>query len=166
MPTLLDETVEKVRSLPRWVTLSQVANESGVKLSWLSAFASGLIEDPGVKKVQALHDYLSVLPLNHKPQKLAFRDLRNILPGGRDVPHLCAVYEIWGKSCLYVGSSGNVGRRLREHERRSELLALCPEYVVLTYFEDRENLQMSKLERFKIESLKPVLNVTGKKLDV
>lgn len=167
MPTLLEKTEKMLVALPRWVTLSQVASESGVKLSWLSAFASGGIEDPGVKKVQAIHDYLSVLPTNAKPSKVAYPDAFIIQPGSKRHEFVSAVYEVHAEDrCLYVGSTGNFGLRIRQHKQSKKFEGLAPCFVVLTHFEDGDTIKMQKLERAKIQALRPVLNVKGASLDV
>lgn len=167
MPTLLESTEKMLAALPRWVTLSQVASESGVKLSWLSAFASGGIEDPGVKKVQAIHDYLSVLPTNTKPSKIAYADAFMILPGSKRHDFVSAVYEIHAEDqCLYVGSTGNFGLRIRQHRQKKKFDGFNPCFVVLSHFEDGDTIKMQTLERAKIKALRPVLNVKGAELDV
>lgn len=36
----------------------EIAQNAGVKFDWLTKFCHGKIGDPGVKKIQKLHDYL------------------------------------------------------------------------------------------------------------
>lgn len=157
MPTLLDDTLERLRNAPRWLSLSQIAQESGLKVAWLSALASGAIEDPGVKKVQQLHDYLRVVPTDRKPEVLPFDQIKL---NGVDA---WGVYVFFANDlCLYVGSSMNLGRRLKEQSRNRELVSYAPTHVVLTYFTDcteHGKTQMLALEAAKVRALKPVLNV-------
>lgn len=41
------------------LTLEQVAEAAGVNAWWLRSFAAGKASDYGVRRVQALHDYLA-----------------------------------------------------------------------------------------------------------
>ena len=160
MPTLLDDTLDRLRNAPRWLSLSQIAQESGLKVAWLSALASGAIEDPGVKKVQQLHDYLRVVPTDRKPEVLAFDRIKDIPANCAGNLPVRAVYVFYnGERCLYVGSSDNLGRRFREHARSRELLDHTPTHVVITYFAEEAKSQMLALEAAKVRALKPVLNV-------
>lgn len=59
MTNWLEETQALLSAVPRSVTLSQIAAEADLQLSWLSAFQAGKIEEPGIKKVQKLYDYLT-----------------------------------------------------------------------------------------------------------
>ena len=45
-------------------TLVSIAYEADVGYEWLSSFNRGLIDDPGVRKVQALHDHLVALKVD------------------------------------------------------------------------------------------------------
>lgn len=56
--SLLDKTRELVRNR-EGLTLRQIAEGADVDFEWLSKFARGEINDPGVRKVQAVHDFLS-----------------------------------------------------------------------------------------------------------
>lgn len=160
MPTLLDDTLERLRNAPRWLSLSQIAQESGLKVAWLSALASGAIEDPGVKKVQQLHDYLRVVPTDRKPEVLPFDRIKDIPANCAGNLPIRAVYVFYsGELCLYIGSSDNLGRRLREHGRNKDLIGYEPTHVVLTYFAEEAKAQMLALEAAKVRALKPVLNV-------
>ena len=42
----------------RTETFPQIARASGVGYEWLKKFSAGGIPDPGVRRVQRLHDYL------------------------------------------------------------------------------------------------------------
>lgn len=57
--TLLDKTVALLAARPRTLTLAAIAAAAGVEKEWLAKFSKGVIADPGVRKVQALHDYLA-----------------------------------------------------------------------------------------------------------
>ncbi len=56
---MLDKTLKLVRERPRTLTYDQIASDTGLKVSWLEAFAGGRIPDPGVRKVETLFAYLS-----------------------------------------------------------------------------------------------------------
>jgi hypothetical protein len=66
---LLDITIELVRRRADMVaptgeiglTLREIAAGADVDFEWLSKFSRGVITDPGVTKVQKVHDFL--LPL-------------------------------------------------------------------------------------------------------
>jgi len=57
MSDLLSNTVHllSVADEPRHV----IAKNAGVGYEWLAKFAQGRIPDPGVSRVQRLHDYLT-----------------------------------------------------------------------------------------------------------
>ena len=57
--SLLEQTLQLVRNRPRSMTYDHIAAETGLKKTWLEAFAAGRIPDPGVRKVEALHAFLS-----------------------------------------------------------------------------------------------------------
>lgn len=63
---LLDTAIELVRARGE-MTLRQVADGAGVDFEWLSKFSRGEIADPGVQKVQRVHDFL--FPLIELPRK-------------------------------------------------------------------------------------------------
>jgi transcriptional regulator with XRE-family HTH domain len=54
-------TLELVKSAPRAVTYTVMAEACGLSVSWISRFASNKIDNPGVDSVQTLHDYLANL---------------------------------------------------------------------------------------------------------
>ena len=54
---LLATTIQLVRARGE-MTLQQVADGSAVDFEWLSKFAREEIDDPGVRKVQRVHDFL------------------------------------------------------------------------------------------------------------
>jgi hypothetical protein len=51
------------------MTLRELAEGAGVDFEWLSKFSRGEITDPGVSKVQRVHDFL--VPLIPMPRKRA-----------------------------------------------------------------------------------------------
>ncbi len=54
---LLDITLLRLKN--RQESLRAVASGAGVEFEWLAKFGQGRIADPGVRKVQKVHDYLS-----------------------------------------------------------------------------------------------------------
>jgi len=54
--TLLDLTKRLLKDSP--LTLREISVGADVGYEWLSKFAQGRIDNPGVKTVQNLHDYL------------------------------------------------------------------------------------------------------------
>lgn len=62
---LLPATRRLLKTARRGRSLQFIATRSGdkVQYEWLKKFASGEIPDPGVRRVQALHDYLVTLKL-------------------------------------------------------------------------------------------------------
>lgn len=155
MSTWLEQTREKLRDAPRWLTLSQIAAEADLQVSWLSAFAADKITDPGVTKVQRLHDYLCLVPTERRPERIKFDEHKDYpthqLAGG--------VYIIWSdKTCVYVGTSHKMFKRLRDHARDERIMKHNPTHVDLIYAEGDAHA----LEMVKIKALKPVVNVRGK----
>ena len=57
MKTMLQDTLDMLHDtdLPRRI----IAAESGLGLEWLHKLAQGRIPDPGIIRIQRLHDYLS-----------------------------------------------------------------------------------------------------------
>lgn len=55
---LLERTLDLVQNAPRSITYTKLAEVGEVSVAWISRFASGKIENPGVCTVQKLHDYL------------------------------------------------------------------------------------------------------------
>lgn len=58
MSKLLEDTHKLLEALPRSVSLIEIAKNTGLKITWLSALSRNQINDPGVKKVEKLHNYL------------------------------------------------------------------------------------------------------------
>lgn len=56
---LLKRTQDLVKCAPRTISYAEMGRQIGVSGNWVGMFAKDLIPDPGVKKVQALHDFLA-----------------------------------------------------------------------------------------------------------
>lgn len=56
MNDLYEKTLELIRASDQ--SIRQLAKDAGVGQRWLSDLVSGRFDDPGVKKIQRLHDYL------------------------------------------------------------------------------------------------------------
>jgi hypothetical protein len=52
-----DRTLQLVRNRPRTVTYDTLAEATGLKASWIEAFACNRIPDPGVRKVEKLYAF-------------------------------------------------------------------------------------------------------------
>lgn len=57
--SLYERTLHLVRNAPRSLSYTDMSKGSGLSIGWISRFADGKFDDPGVKKVQSLHDFLS-----------------------------------------------------------------------------------------------------------
>lgn len=57
--SLYDRTLYLVNNAPRSVDFSVMARDCDISVSWISRFAAGKFEDPGVKKVECLFNYLT-----------------------------------------------------------------------------------------------------------
>lgn len=55
--TLLEQTIELLRL--RQSTFREIAAATGLDYDWLSKLSQGAIGDPGVRKIEKLHAYLS-----------------------------------------------------------------------------------------------------------
>lgn len=157
MSSWLEEAHKKLAGLPRWVTLSQIALDTGLQVSWLSAFASGKISDPGIRKVQKLNDYLDLLPTKLKPTRIKFGEQYRAHPDNDSA----GVYIIWANDlCVYVGTSQGMLTRLCDHTNNDKILAYKPTHIDLIHVDD--NGYRKELERIKIKSLNPVVNIKGR----
>ena len=58
-PSLLDTTLQLLKSRPRSVTYDQIAAGTGLGKPWLEALAAGRIPDPGVRKIETLYAFLT-----------------------------------------------------------------------------------------------------------
>lgn len=57
--TIRDKTLELIQNRSTKLELKDIAAATGLKKSWLSAFANGQIPDPAIGKVQTLYEYLT-----------------------------------------------------------------------------------------------------------
>jgi transcriptional regulator with XRE-family HTH domain len=55
---LLDRTMQMLRACDR--SQPEIAKRAGVGLPWLKKLLQGAIDDPGVKSIQKLHDFLEL----------------------------------------------------------------------------------------------------------
>lgn len=58
---LLERTISLLEHAPRRLKLKDIARATGLGESWLSRFQRGHFDNPGVKHIQILHDYLANL---------------------------------------------------------------------------------------------------------
>lgn len=57
--TLYEKTVRLIAERPASLTLADIARGAEVKPTWLSALVKGDIPEPGVHKIQRLHDFMT-----------------------------------------------------------------------------------------------------------
>jgi hypothetical protein len=57
-PNLYDRTIDLLRNRGD-ITLREIASGARVEYEWLSKLSQGVIAEPGVNKVQRVHDFLS-----------------------------------------------------------------------------------------------------------
>lgn len=57
MKTLYDDTIALLKSTR--LSRREIAAGAGLGFDWLNKLAQGHIEDPGIKRIQRLHDFLS-----------------------------------------------------------------------------------------------------------
>jgi hypothetical protein len=55
---LLSRTIYLVKTAPRHISYAAMAKAINVDRAWITRFHQGQFENPGIKQVQALHDYL------------------------------------------------------------------------------------------------------------
>lgn len=160
MSNWLEDTYRRLAEVPRWITLSQIAQDTGLQVSWVSAFAAKKIEEPGIVKTQRLHEYLSNIDKFARPSRMNFAAALEIDPHTEESSGVYIVYA--GNVCLYVGSSKQIFKRLRDHARKRDFMAETPTHVDLQFIGDDAygNLRRS-IERARIKALKPKFNVMG-----
>lgn len=58
---LHSETLELLQNRPRWLTLAEISEATGVELGWLRALSRGpsIISDPSVNRIEPLHEFLT-----------------------------------------------------------------------------------------------------------
>ena len=169
MQNWLEETKAKLNAVPRWVSLTQIADEAELQISWLSAFAAGKIDEPGIGKVQKLYDYLCLSAQFKRPERLLFSNIIEMNSSSRH-DQLHGVYVVWeNDTCLYVGVSNDIIRRVKEHAYNGKLQNHKPTHIDIIYTEDDEAADVyklprvrHKLEAIKIKTLQPILNIAGK----
>lgn len=52
-------TRRKLQSAPRTLTLTKIAEATGLSIAWLSRFQHNKLATPGADKVKLLHDFLT-----------------------------------------------------------------------------------------------------------
>lgn len=57
MKTLLEKTLGLLRATP--IPLATICQEADVQIRWLHRLIDGDFSDPGVNKIERLHDYLT-----------------------------------------------------------------------------------------------------------
>ena len=56
---LRDRTLYLVQERPARIKLTRIARDTGLPLSWLSAFTRGEIDEPSVCRIECLYEYLT-----------------------------------------------------------------------------------------------------------
>jgi len=165
MPDLLTETTKRINKLPRHISLTDVANDTGLTLSWLSDFARGKIKDPGIRKVQILYEYLSVdRPFNKT--RVDYADIVNTIPTKQSNKAFYVYFIFAGKQCLYVGFTRNLRTRMLSHVKNKEYIEAGFTHVILSpfYLTDYANKTDAEkvareFEKDRIKHLLPTFNV-------
>jgi hypothetical protein len=154
--SLLAVTSRLLSKAPRHLDMKSIANESGVPYRWLCDFANDRIYDPGVRKVQNLHDYLVRFPAM-KPTKYKWSEIVSTI-----LPEIPGLYEIYAADGLpiYFGETKSLSRRMGEHARSKDILDLEPAYVRFTEIKQKD--ERLWLEDIRVKVYGPVLNVAGK----
>ena len=153
---LLARTQHLVKSAPRHVTYTMMASAIGVSVAWISRFADDKIPDPGVRRVQALHDYLAGKP-GEIGDRISFEDWKQWKPNRRSCVYL--VFE--GDVCLYIGCTVDFVIRMRGHEQSKKFEAHNPSHIDFVWFEDGAATcghDVRRCERNLIKQHKPLLN--------
>lgn len=57
--SLRDRTVEMLRNRPSSLTYEQIEKDTSIPVTWLKVLARGVIEEPGVNKIETLNVYLT-----------------------------------------------------------------------------------------------------------
>ena len=57
--SMLEQTMNKLAAVKGIRSRRVIADEAGIEYEWLQKLAQGHIADPGVKKIERLHNYLS-----------------------------------------------------------------------------------------------------------
>lgn len=56
---LLERTIHLVNNAPRSLSYAEMARQCGVSAAWVRMLANDQIENPGIRSVQRLHDFLA-----------------------------------------------------------------------------------------------------------
>lgn len=149
-PKLLDETRRLLNKAPRHLSIKQIATEACLPYAWVTKFSTDKTWDPGVRKVQALYDYLNVVP-HTKPVSFQWTYA--------DMPDLPGVYEITDSEGLhvYVGQTNNLRRRIDEHRRCPDITSNSPARVRFTEVHDQNLIDW--LEIVRINAYNPTCNI-------
>lgn len=160
MANWLEDTYRRLAEAPRWITFSQIAQDTGLQVSWLSAFAAKKINEPGIVKVQCLHEYLSNIDKFIRPSRMDFTAALEVDPHTEETSGVYVIYA--GNVCLYIGSSKQVFKRLRDHSRKRDIMSHNPTHVDFQFIsEDAFGNLRRTIERARIKALKPMFNVMG-----
>ena len=55
---IYNDTIDLLKATKGHVSRRKIAADTGLGYEWINKLAQGLIEDPGVQKIQMLHNYL------------------------------------------------------------------------------------------------------------
>lgn len=165
MPTLLEEARDALKSAPRHLTYTRIAKDTGLTVSWLSDFANDKLQDYGIKKVEMLSDYLSCEHDTHLPTSIHVDQISSL---AHHEEYDCVYTIMSNEDVIYVGSTWQLGTRLRCHMRNEKIKRLNPTHVDVIYVQRNGSDNTAKLRRTieynRIKSLKPLLNVRGKQV--
>lgn len=153
---LLARTQQLVKDAPRHVTYTMMAAATGVSVAWISRFADDKIPDPGVRRVQALHDYLAGKP-GEIGNRLAFEEWKQWKPKRRSCVYL--IFD--GETCLYIGCTVDFVLRMRAHEQTKKFAAYSPTHIDFIWYEYDATTcggDVRKCERKLIKQHQPLLN--------
>lgn len=163
---LYDKAVRLLKLCPKHITLSKIADETSLKVSWLSELARGNIPDPGVLKIQELVDYLSM----ERPPLAGTYAVDEFLSWVRK-DWIATVYIVFAEDkMIYVGSTKHPYKRLKSHEKYKLFMENNATHVALTYFEISEGdaggfKAMQDARKLEVETIRlnsPLLNIRSK----
>lgn len=153
---LLARTQHLVKSAPRHVTYTMMASAIGVSVAWISRFADDKIPDPGVRRVQALHDYLASGP-GELGKAIKYEEWKDWKPKRRACVYL--IFE--GDVCLYIGCTVDFVIRMRGHEQTRKFDGHSPTHIKFVWYDDETTTcshAVRKCERSLIKQHKPLFN--------
>lgn len=155
----LEQTQTLLRRAPRTLTLTKIAKETGLSVSWLSDFATDKLKDYGVKKVQLLHQYLNICePFG---DRVTFEDLYKYNKHER---RNCVYFIYADDILLYIGKSATIYNRLLQHHISGKFKDYNPTHIDLVWFVDNDkpgedSSKAYKYEAFCINQMQPLLNL-------